>query len=141
MRIRDSWSDAMTRALLIVSSALGLACTGCVGRDAPEPIFNGRDLSGWHISATNHHGQTRAWRVEDGALVGGQERDGVGGVLLTDRRYRDVEISVDVWPDFGCDSGLLLRSSEDGAAYQVMIDYLPGGVVGSIYGEGLEGVA
>lgn len=123
------------RALAVMLSALAQA--GCSPPEA-EPIFNGRDLTGWHASATTHHGQTRAWRVEDGMLVGGQEPDGVGGVLLTDRRYRDVEVALDVWPDFGCDSGLLLRSNEDGAAYQVMIDYVEGGNVGGVYGERLE---
>jgi hypothetical protein len=117
--------------------AVASAQAGCAGA-APEPLFNGRDVAGWHVSATNHHGQTRAWRVEDGTLVGGQEREGVGGVLLTNRHYGDVEVALDVWPDFGCDSGLLLRSSEDGAAYQVMIDYLDGGNVGGVFGEGLE---
>jgi hypothetical protein len=124
-------------ALVVMLSTLALVQAGCA-RPVTEPIFNGRDLTGWHVSATNHHGQTRAWRVEDGVLVGGQEREGVGGVLLTNGRYRDVEVALDVWPDFGCDSGLLLRSSEEGAAYQVMIDYLEGGNVGGVYGEGLE---
>jgi len=118
-------------------STLASAHASCAGT-ATEPLFNGRDLAGWHVSATNHHGQTRAWRVEDGVLVGGQEREGEGGVLLTNRRYGDVEVALDVWPDFGCDSGLFLRSSEDGAAYQVMIDYLDGGNVGSVFGERLE---
>ncbi|HMF99172.1 MAG TPA: DUF1080 domain-containing protein [Vicinamibacterales bacterium] len=122
--------------LVVMLSTLASAHASCAGA-ATEPIFNGRDLAGWHVSATNHHGQTRAWRVEDGVLVGGQEREGVGGVLLTNRRYGDVEVALDVWPDFGCDSGLFLRSSEDGAAYQVMIDYLDGGNVGGVFGEGL----
>ena len=29
-------------------------------------IFNGRDLTGWHISSTNHHGTTPAYRVMHG---------------------------------------------------------------------------
>jgi hypothetical protein len=118
-------------------SALALTQADCA-RPETEPIFNGRDLTGWHVSTTNHHGQTRAWRVEDGAVVGSQEPEGAGGVLLTNRRYRDVEVALEVWPDFGCDSGLFLRSSEDGAAYQVMIDYLEGGNVGGVYGERLQ---
>ena len=27
---------------------------------AQETIFNGRDLTGWHISEVNHHGNTKA---------------------------------------------------------------------------------
>jgi hypothetical protein len=47
---------------------------------------------------------------------------------------------MEVKPDWGCDSGLFLRSSEAGDAYQVTLDYLPGGSLGSIYGEGLQNV-
>src|SRR5262249_20177762 len=125
------------RVLVVMLLTLASAQASCA-RAATEPIFNGRDLAAWHVSATNHHGQTRAWRVGGGGLGGGQGRGGVGGVLLTNRRYGDVEVALDVWPDFGCDSGLFLRSSEDGAAYQVMIDYLDGGNVGGVYGERLE---
>jgi hypothetical protein len=41
--------------------------------------------------------------------------------------------------DFGPDSGLFLRSTEDGKAYQAMIDYHGRGNVMGIYGEGLGG--
>jgi hypothetical protein len=105
-----------------------------------QPIFDGKDLTGWHISQVNHHGNTKNWEVENGVLLGAQLPPGNGGILLTDKRYRDFEISLEVNPDWGCDGGLFLRSNEKGEAYQVMIDYLPGGVVGGVYGEGLDGV-
>ena len=41
--------------------------------------------------------------------------------------------------DFGPDSGLFLRSTEDGKSYQAMIDYHAGGNLMGIYGEGLGG--
>ena len=103
-------------------------------------IFNGSNLAGWHISSTNHHGNTHEWKVTDGILTGRQEPSGNGGILLTDKRYKDFEVYLEVHPDFGCDSGLFLRSNEAGEAYQVMLDYLQGGNVGGIYGERLEGV-
>lgn len=103
-------------------------------------IFNGRDLTGWHISTTNHHGTTPAYRVMHGMIVGTQNPLGQGGILLTDRKYRNLELFVEVKPDYGCDSGLFFRSSEAGEAYQVTMDYLPGGGMGGIYGERLTGV-
>jgi hypothetical protein len=105
------------------------------------PIFNGKDLTGWHVSTTNHHGSSADWHVENGILVGTQRPAGRGGILLTDKLYGDVEVVRELKPDYGCDGGLFLRSDEDGNAYQVTIDYLPGGTIGGIYGEGLQGVA
>ncbi len=115
---------------------------------APKPfvppgftaIFDGRSLAGWHVSRTNHHGTTPDFHVLQGTIVATQSPLGRGGILLTDRKYRNVEIYMEVKPDYGCDSGLFLRSNEAGDAYQVTMDYLPGGSIGGIYGEGLEGV-
>ena len=103
------------------------------------PLFNGKDLTGWHISQTNHHGNSKGWTVKDGVLLATQDRPGNGGILLTDRKYRDFEVEVEINPDWGCDGWLFLRSNEAGDAYQVMIDYLEGGSVGGVYGEGIGG--
>lgn len=105
------------------------------------PIFNGKDLSGWHVSQTNHHGNSKGWTVEHGILTGAQDRPGHGGILVTDKSYKNYEIYLEVNPDWGCDGGLFLRSTEAGEAYQVMIDYLPEGSVGGMYGESLKDVA
>jgi hypothetical protein len=103
-------------------------------------IFNGRNIAGWHTSMTNHHGDTTEWRIVDGAITGTQLPEGNGGILLTDEKYGDFEVYLEVNPDFGCDSGLFLRANEAGQAYQVMLDYLEGGNVGGVYGERLQGV-
>jgi len=104
------------------------------------PIFNGADLTGWHVSRTNHHGATPDYHVVHGLIVGTQNPLGKGGILLTDKKYKNVEVYMEIKPDWGCDSGLFFRSNEAGDAYQVTLDYLPGGTMGGIYGEGLEGV-
>jgi hypothetical protein len=129
----------LAASVLAVVPAVALA----VGSTVPEgftPIFNGKDLTGWHVSQTNHHGKSSGWSVKDGVLLATQDRPGNGGILLTDKRYRDFEVSLEVNPDWGCDGGLFLRSNEAGDAYQVMLDYLEGGSVGGIYGEGLKDV-
>ncbi len=110
------------------------------GPSAFKPLWNGKDLAGWHISQVNHHGKTQAWKAEDGALTGTQDRPGHGGILLTDRPYKNFEISLEVNPTYGCDGGLFLRANEKGEAYQVLLDYLDGGAIGGIYGERLKGV-
>jgi hypothetical protein len=123
--------------LLIVALAPAL-----FGQGVPAGLTNitpGPGLSGWHISQVNHHGNT-AWKVENGVVSSTQDKKDNGGILLTDKKYKDFEVYLEMKPDFGCDSGLFLRSTEKGEAYQVMLDYLPGGNMGGIYGEGLKDV-
>lgn len=110
------------------------------GDSAFRPVFNGTDLTGWHISQVNHHGKTSGWAVERQAITGTQDRPGHGGILLTDKKYKNFEVTLEINPDYGCDSGLFLRATEKGEAYQVLLDYLDGGAVGGVYGERLQGV-
>lgn len=96
------------------------------------PIFNGQNLTGWHPSRTNIHGTTPDYLVLDGAIVGTQSPYGGGGILLTDKSYRNFEFYMEAKPDYGCDSGVFFRSTEAGHAYQVTMDYLPGGSMGAL---------
>ena len=82
-------------------------------------IFNGRDLSGWHISRTTHHGSTGSFAVEDSAMVVRQQPYGQGGLLLTDKRYRNFDLYLETALPWGINSGLFFRSTESGSAYQV----------------------
>lgn len=104
-------------------------------------IFDGKTLAGWHISDTSPHGTTQAWVVKDGAITGTQDKPGNGGILLTDELYGDFEVSLEIGNDYGPDSGLFLRSTEDGKCYQAMIDYHDNGNVMGVYGEGIGGFA
>jgi hypothetical protein len=100
------------------------------------PIFNGRNLSGWHISRTNHHGRTPDFFVQHGMILATQNPFGGGGILLTDKAYKNFELYMEVKPDWGNDSGIFLRSTESGAAYQVTMDFLPNGGMGNVIAEG-----
>ena len=108
-------------------------------------IFDNRSLDGWHISAqTGHSGASQhrsggRWVVEDGAITGSQDTPGNGGIILTDKPYGNFEVVVEMNNDFGPDSGLFLRSTEKGQAYQYMVDYHGGGNLAGIFGEGLSG--
>jgi hypothetical protein len=93
------------------------------------PLFDGRDLSGWHVSRTTHHGSTGDFRAENGEIVLRQNPYGQGGLLLTDRRYHDFELYLEVLAPFGINSGLFFRSTETGSAYQV--ELVGGGLPGT----------
>jgi len=135
----------------IATTLIALAFTFATAR-AAEPakdgwltLFDGKTLTGWHVSAQTGHSRTSKnttggkWEVVDGAITGTQDQPGNGGILITDEQFGDFEVVIEMRNDFGPDSGLFLRSTEDGKAYQAMIDYHAGGNVMGIYGEGLGG--
>ncbi|MFO1501217.1 MAG: DUF1080 domain-containing protein [Verrucomicrobiota bacterium] len=109
------------------------------------PLFDGKTLQGWHISGETGHSSASQhksggkWVVEDGAIVGSQDIPGNGGIIITDQQFGDFEVALEMKNDFGPDSGLFLRSTEDGKAWQAMIDYHSGGNLMGVYGEGLGG--
>ena len=143
----------MPRSLFVVAS-LFTACAVAAADDLPkdklddtgfESIFDGKTLKGWHVSAQTGHSRTSMnksggkWVVENGAIVGCQDVPGNGGIVVTDKKYGDFEVIVQMNNDFGPDSGLFLRSTEKGQAYQYMVDYHDNGNLAGVYGEGLSG--
>lgn len=133
-------------APLLASLALTFLTTAA---EAAEPdadgyisLFDGQTLDGWHKNPERiGHGTGGAWVVEDGAIVGEQDPPGSGngGILLTDSKFRDFDLLIDMKPDWGVDSGLFVRGNDRGQCFQMMVDYHEAGNVGHIYGEGTGG--
>jgi hypothetical protein len=74
-------------------------------------------------------------RVEDSAIVLRQHPYGQGGLLMTDRKFRNFELYLEVKPDWGTNGGIFFRSSEGGSAYQVEVEGGGAGGTGSLFGE------
>ena len=142
------------RTLMCLLPALPFAIAAAVRADPPPEkfddsgfvsIFNGKDLTGWKVSAkTGHSGKSKnmsggKWEVKDGAITGSQDVPGNGGIVITEKEYADFEVALEMNNDDGPDSGLFLRSSDTGRCYQAMIDYHAGGNLMGIYGEGIGG--
>jgi hypothetical protein len=93
----------------------------------PEPLFNGKDLTGWEpMSPQQSH-----WVVRDGQLI----NEAHGSNLKTTRKFEDFKVHVEYnCPDEG-NSGFYLRGR-----YEVQIEYEPAGhnpierSMASIYG-------
>ena len=106
-----------------------------------QSLFDGRSLTGWRPSALSAHSRASGnktagnWRVEDGMIIGSQDTPNNGGLLLTEAEFGDVEIAVETRNDFGMDSGIFARCTQDGRAYQCLIDYYENGTIGGILGE------
>jgi hypothetical protein len=117
-------------ASTVASPSVAAATADCFDR-----LDSGVDLAGWSVSTTNGHGPGEGFTVEDGAIVGRQTAGQSGGILMSDKSFSDVEVTFEVQIDWGCDSGFFLRTTAGDRAYQVLLDHLPKGSVGTLYGE------
>jgi hypothetical protein len=118
-------------ALLIV------LCSVATSAQIPQgfaSIFNGKNLQGWHISRTTHQGTTFGCEVKDSAIVITQKPFGQGGVLLSDKKYKNFELYLEAKVDSMTNGGIFIRSSESGIAYQIEIDENSGST-GNLLGE------
>jgi hypothetical protein len=122
--------------------AIAIFLSGCINAQEVKlpagfkPLFNGKDLTGWHTSRTSHQGTTGNFYVENGEIVLKQYPYGQGGVLLTDKKFSNYELYVEVEIDSFCNGGIFVRSTESGQAYQVELAN-PGGT-GSLFGEAMQ---
>src|SRR5213596_3090394 len=134
------------RRFLKTTAAAGAAAITARAYAAPADgwieLFDGKSLSGWHKNPIRiGHGTGGNWQVEDGVITGEQDPPGSGngGILLTDRKFGDFELLLELKPDWAIDSGLFLRCTDKGECIQMMVDYHEGGNVGHLYGEGTGG--
>ncbi|MCI0423000.1 MAG: DUF1080 domain-containing protein [Acidobacteria bacterium] len=138
------WTPAIATigAVLALSNSAVQAQTPDAGF---QSIFDGKTLKGWHVSAKTNHSKTSRfksggrWVVEKGAVTGSQDLPGNGGIVITDEQFGNFEVVLEMNNDFGPDSGLFMRSTEEGMAYQAMIDYHAKGNLMGIYGERMQG--
>jgi hypothetical protein len=109
------------------------------GEEGWTDLFDGETLVGWHTNPEKiGHGTGGHWAVEpEGVLAGEQDPPGSGngGILLTDGKFVDFELSLDMKPSWGVDSGVFLRATDRGQCIQMTVDYYNGGNIGHMYGE------
>jgi hypothetical protein len=93
----------------------------------PEPLFNGKDLTGWEPSdlANNH------WVARDGVLL----NETRGANIRTSRKFDDFKLHIEYNCPEGGNSGVYLRGRDE-----IQVEYEPPGTndkfhgMGSIYG-------
>lgn len=69
-----------------------------------EPIFNGKDLTGWQSP-----GMADFWRVENGILIGENNAKLSGHYLWSEKAYGDFVLEFEVRWTGGIDSGVEIR--------------------------------
>ncbi len=133
------------RFFAVVLVALVGAPGALGGPDVGEwvDLFDGQTLTGWQLMAASEKGHYQpvgeSFQVEDEAIFCRQAASKKGAMLLTEQVFQDFELELEVWSDWGCDSGIMLRSTADGRGFQVLNDYLEKGSVGFAFGQGSGG--
>jgi hypothetical protein len=98
------------------------------GWTKPEPIFNGKDLTGWEPMGDPSKSH---WAVRDGKLV----NEAMGANLKTTRKFDDFQLRFEVKCPNESNSGFYLRGR-----YEIQLEYHPGSTapperrMASIYG-------
>src|SRR5690606_10582452 len=93
--------------------------------DRPIQLFNGKDLSGWHVD-----GEKNQWVVRDGILTSPES----GSNLITDQKFQDFKLHAEFRYQKGSNSGIYLRGRyevqiEDDKGLEPLDTY-----IGGIYG-------
>lgn len=123
----------------------GSALKGIPHADYLENNQIGQASEGIRLSTdvnTNWTNTGGTWKKVGDYIIGGKNPLAPldGGALLTKQEYGDFEIVFDVWPDYGVDSGIFLRTTSDGKkCYQITIDYQKDSPMGGVYLEGMDG--
>ncbi len=116
------------KKISMLSMIVLLYCQGVILAQT-EPIFNGKDLTGWTIYGTEK------WYVEDGLLVCESGPDKEYGYLGTEKEYDNFELTLEFRQGADGNSGVFFRSSIEGtkiAGWQVEVAP-PGNNTGGIY--------
>lgn len=152
----------MTRRTLLAASAGALPLGLASAQSRWRPLFDGKTLDGWrsiHRLPVARYPSGRSpsesepryrkalkgkgdWRVVAGAITGGQDPpgSGIGGYLISDEKFADFELSLEANPDWGVDTGIMIRATSIGSqGFQILVDHREGGNIGSFYGNGIGG--
>ena len=90
--------------------APSLKRTGTPKWGNPAELFNGKDLTGWHVASLN---ASPTWTVVDGTLVS----PGHGPEIINDSKFEDFKLHVEFNCGTGANSGVYLRGR-----YEVQIE-------------------
>ncbi len=97
----------MLRPLILAVTAAILHAP-VAAQSQPMSLFNGADLAGWRV-----HG-TELWYVENGELVCESGPDEAYGYLVTNRTFRDFDLTLDFLQEADGNSGVFFRAGIEG---------------------------
>jgi hypothetical protein len=102
------------RVSVLLTTALVLAATAASARKEKwVSLFNGKDLSGWHMRHADAH---NGWTVENGMLSNTPPSTD----LISDQKFRDFNLHYEYMYPAGSNSGVYLRGRYE---IQIQDDY------------------
>lgn len=112
----------MTRVIFFLLTALPLVpfCSAVAEDSGTASLFNGKDLTGWHVDVPEMDKDPQAknpFIVRDGMLV---SLGTPGGHLITDKEYKNYRLEIDYrFVDKPGNCGVLVHSSKPRALYDM----------------------
>lgn len=109
--------SAVLACLFLISSSWFLVPAGVAQAGDAVALFNGKDLSGWHVQCQPDDQAKVFWRIDDGTILcdsmGRKDHNYVW--LMTDKEFGDFELRLkfQAYKDSPGNSGLQFRSRFD----------------------------
>src|SRR5436190_22036557 len=119
---------ALSLSIALAAAALSLQAAETEGF---RPIFNGKDISGWHLRNPQGH---NSWSVENVVLKNTVNKGSHGTDLVTDEKFWNFTVKYEYMVPNSSNSGFYLRGRHE---IQILGDYASGktslGGNGAIY--------
>ncbi len=107
--------------LLAMFAAGSLAFAAADDEKGFQPLFNGKDLTGWKLRNPNGH---NSWSVLPGGVLKNTVEKGVHGTdLVTDKKFWNFTVRYEFMTPEGSNSGFYLRGRHE---IQILGDYKEG---------------
>jgi hypothetical protein len=120
-----------TSLLTFALAAFSVLSVQAADEDGFRPLFNGKDLAGWHVRNTQVH---NSWTVENGILKNTSGNGIHGTDLITDEKFWNFTVKFEYMVPDHSNSGFYLRGRHE---IQILGDYASGkpslGGNGAIY--------
>ena len=106
--------------LITTLASLVLAVTALADDAGFKPLFNGKDLTGWHLRRAD---ATSSWTVADGVLKNTVEAGKHGVDLVSDAKFWNFTVKYEYMVPDGSNSGFYLRGRHE---IQILGDFKTG---------------
>ena len=106
--------------LLPIVFACALVCSAPAQKDEFVPLFNAKDMTGWHVRSASAH---NAWSVQDGELINNLKPGEHGVDLVTEKKFWNFTVRYEYKVPDGSNSGFYLRGRHE---IQILGDYKKG---------------